>query len=340
MVSYSKNKVALIPEIQGRVLQSARQRLNLKPEELAARACLSKKHITQLEEGGISCFYSDAHKVTVAKKVGKLLNLEESQFLIHPDGDQALQNSLQFDIDPADELAKHDPIEKSQVVSTDVRALEESRVASEPVAEKKVTLESIQLAKDRIAKKFSFQISSGAVKWSLLFFVVAGLYITRTEIVDLFLTKPAPVVVSADPVEGSPDSQVLAPPNAVSAPNTPNTPNNVTPLVAVPPLPSEVGCPKADATIAEYRVTEATKSADFVFIQSKSKQIVCVTDASGKSNMQSMDVGSSYTFTGKAPFTVLSNGMSQLGIYFQGRPVRIQGEAVRSIKLQEVKLSQ
>ena len=96
MATYSKNKAAVIPEIQGNVLQAARQRLKMKPEELGAKACLSKKHITQLEEGGISCFYSEAHKVTVAKKVGKLLNLEESQFLIHPEGDQVFQNYLQL----------------------------------------------------------------------------------------------------------------------------------------------------------------------------------------------------------------------------------------------------
>jgi len=54
MAGGSKNKAAAIPEIQGKVLQSARQRLQMKPEELGAKACLSKKHIIQLEDGGVS----------------------------------------------------------------------------------------------------------------------------------------------------------------------------------------------------------------------------------------------------------------------------------------------
>ena len=331
MVIYSKNRVSAIPEIQGQVLQAARQRLKMKPEELAAKACLSKKHITQLEEGGISTFYSEAHKVTVAKKIGKLLNLEESQFLIYSEGDQVSQSSLAFDAELVEEPTQHH-VEAPLVVPSHTSSVDEIKVTSQPAIEEKVTLENIQSGK-RTANKVPLQIPRSAIKWGLLFLVVAGLLLTRNDIADVFFSKPTPVVVPIESVEALPDQSVPATSTAANVTNT------ATPTVA-PPLPSELGCPKPDAAIAEYRVADATKAADFVFIQSKAKQTVCVTDALGKSNQQSMDVGTSYTFTGKAPFTVATNGLSQVAIYFQGRPVRIQGDAVRSIKLQEVKLSQ
>ena len=326
MAGGSKNKAAAIPEIQGKVLQSARQRLKMKPEELGAKACLSKKHIIQLEDGGVSSFYSEAHKVTVAKKVGKLLNLEESQYLVYPDGDQSFQSSLSFDVEALeDEVHEESAITKE--ISNNPSSKEEkySSKKNEPV-EQKISLENLQSGKKSFIKKIPLQLPVNLAKGALLLLVMAGLYITRADIVELFMDKPAPVAISAEPSE--PTQEAI------------ETSATTVAAVGVPPLPSEAGCPKSDATVLEYRVTEATKAADFVFIQSKSKQTICVIDATGKSNMQSMDVGSNYTFTGKAPFTVLTNGISQANIYFQGRPVRVSGDSVRSIKLQEVKFAQ
>jgi hypothetical protein len=162
----------------------------------------------------------------------------------------------------------------------------------------------------------------------LLGLVAAGLFVTRNEIIDLLIGQQTPTaaVVPAEPIEPLPEvSQASSVSTGASLP------------VVVPPLPSEASCPKADPTVSEYRVLEPTKTADFIFVQSKAKQTICVIDLAGKSNMQMMDVGSNYTFTGQAPFTVLTNGISQVSIYFQGRPVRIQGDAIRTIRLLEAK---
>ena len=99
----SKNKIEILPEIQGKVIKAAREKLRLEVQDLATKACLSKKHITELEQGGISSFYSESHKITVAKKVAKILQLDESLVLVHPDGDLAQQESLPFDV--ADDAA-------------------------------------------------------------------------------------------------------------------------------------------------------------------------------------------------------------------------------------------
>ena len=99
MVLGSRNKLQTLPEIQGKLLKAVREKKQIKPEDLAHQACLSKKHIIELEEGGIRSFYSEAHKITVAKKIAKLLGIDESRVLIDPDGDAVAQTSLALDVE-------------------------------------------------------------------------------------------------------------------------------------------------------------------------------------------------------------------------------------------------
>jgi CRISPR/Cas system CMR-associated protein Cmr5 small subunit len=68
----------------------------------------------------------------------------------------------------------------------------------------------------------------------------------------------------------------------------------------------------------------------------KSRQIVCVVDATGKSMMQSIDAGAGHTFGGKAPFTILTNGLAQTSVYFQGKLVRPINDQVRTMRVKEV----
>lgn len=67
--------------INGDKLKKARLHKKISVEELAALATLSTQQIQQIEEGGITAFFSYAWKVRVAKRVGYLLDLLESEFL-------------------------------------------------------------------------------------------------------------------------------------------------------------------------------------------------------------------------------------------------------------------
>ena len=70
-----------LPIIDGENLKKARIAKNLTEAELAKECALVAKHITQLENGETSNFFSAHHKVQVAKKVGRYLGLEESEYL-------------------------------------------------------------------------------------------------------------------------------------------------------------------------------------------------------------------------------------------------------------------
>lgn len=65
--------------INGELLRLRREARGWLINDLATRACMSVKQIRQLEEGGISSFYSVAVKMTSAKKVGALLGLSAEE---------------------------------------------------------------------------------------------------------------------------------------------------------------------------------------------------------------------------------------------------------------------
>lgn len=173
----------------------------------------------------------------------------------------------------------------------------------------------------------------------LIILVAVGLYSSKDEITALFVSPPqAPQAIAAEgSSEAKPDQDGSA--NSNTNTNTSANPGTQAPTASASntaPLPTDVSCPKADASVTEYSVTEPSKPGNFVYVQAKSRQIVCVVDATGKSTMQSIDAGGNHTFVGKAPFTVLTNGLSQAAVYFQGRPVKVSNDQAKTIRLKEV----
>ncbi|MFM2033594.1 MAG: hypothetical protein RJA32_229, partial [Pseudomonadota bacterium] len=226
--------------------------------------------------------------------------------------------------------------------ATQQTSKQNSSVASKPV---KVSLENIQTGgqMDSSIPK-SKRSRSGLISILLLLLVAGGLYSSKNDIIALFnppAAEPQPVVVDGaapqDPKEEGGNSANPANPASPVAPSsaTPAAAN----VAAVSPLPSDVGCPKPDANVTEQSVTEPSKPGNFVHVVVKSRQIVCVVDATGKSMMQSIEPGAGHTFGGKAPFTVLTNGLSQASVYFQGRPVRPLNEQVRTVRVKEASIN-
>jgi cytoskeleton protein RodZ len=350
----SKNKIEILPEIQGKVFKAAREKLRLDVQDLATKACLSKKHITELEQGGITSFYSESHKITVAKKVAKILQLDESLVLVHPDGDLAQQESLPFDTAVEDiqqpvkvqetKAAKEEKVsaaENKPVAQESNQETAKPAAASKPV---KVSLENLQSGGQMDSSRPKSKRSrSGLISVLLLILVAGGLYSSKNEIIALFnppAAEPQAVVVEgAAPQDPKDEGANSNNPTNPANPASPSAPSSAAPAVAnvaaVAPLPSDVGCPKPDANVTEQSVTEPTKPGNFVHVIVKSRQIVCVLDATGKSMMQSIEPGPGHTFGGKAPFTVLTNGLSQTSVFFQGRPVRPINEQARTMRVKE-----
>jgi transcriptional regulator with XRE-family HTH domain len=88
-----------VSQIDGSVVRLRREAQGWAINDIASRACLSVKQIRQIEEGGLSSFYSENVKLTAAKKVAALLQLSEAQLFgqvpLYPP--QAEEESLLFD---------------------------------------------------------------------------------------------------------------------------------------------------------------------------------------------------------------------------------------------------
>ncbi len=63
--------------INGELLRLRREERGWVISDMALRACMSVKQIKQLEEGGTSAFYSEAVKLTAARKAATVLGLPE-----------------------------------------------------------------------------------------------------------------------------------------------------------------------------------------------------------------------------------------------------------------------
>jgi transcriptional regulator with XRE-family HTH domain len=353
VVADFKKKSDVIPEIQGEVLRAAREKLKLTQAELAKKACLSKSHIIELEDGGLSSFYSSNLKIRVAKKVSLLLGLDENEALYYPSGELAKQESLRFDDFSVEDIKQLDSVssatKKSETSAALIEDFEIDKILKNAKPLKKSEPQNIVSLESISQNNLSSQDSTkkgwrSLLPYTLILLVVIGLFSTKDIIFKLSNSKPLPVATAIELVpenaEGKPgDGPVVVPATQPVASTpvvpVPAAPAPVIPTNSVPSLPSEASCPKPDATVASHLVYEPTKPGNFVFIQSKIKQTICVTDVNGKVTVMSLDVGGSHTFTGKAPFTVLSSGLSNLIMFFQGRPVRYSNDQARSIRLEE-----
>lgn len=68
-----------ISQIDGSAIRLKRESQGWAIADLASRACLSVKQIRQIEEGGMTAFYSESVKLTAARKVAGLLHMSEIQ---------------------------------------------------------------------------------------------------------------------------------------------------------------------------------------------------------------------------------------------------------------------
>jgi hypothetical protein len=88
-----------------------------------------------------------------------------------------------------------------------------------------------------------------------------------------------------------------------------------------------------------YKPDAPKKAGDMIYVQSKTAQTVCVIDALGKNQNKTLEPGVGASIYGKPPFKVLTLGLNQVDLYFQGAKVRTGG-AGKTIILEAAELSQ
>jgi len=132
-----------------------------------------------------------------------------------------------------------------------------------------------------------------------------------------FPESPKEEIVVVEAVQEAPPAPVeeAKPATPIQAPAT-------APEAAAPAAVVSTDCPAVDSAAVTYKPETPKKPGDLVYIQSKIAQTVCVTDATGKTQNKTLEPGVGASIYGKSPFKVMTLGLNQVDLYFQGAKVK------------------
>lgn len=328
-----------LPEIQNEAFIKAREKLGLSAKDLGGMACLSTRQIEQIESGETSSFYGAQIKFTAAKKVAKILGLsDEEAFDL---GEKILPKEVEPEPTPV--------LEPAPVIDQVQTSLEPSKPKKSKV--KVDTVEAPQTQAEIIsdtpvpASTTTSSAASKPAKKKNLFLWLSVLAAAAFAVINLrplfFADQPEEIIVvkeaviavppapSPPPVDSTPTSAPTTPPAPASTALPPTAPT------APPATTTEVSmaCPAEEAIIS-YKPEAPRKAGDMVYVQAKSKQVVCVIDISGKTQNKLLEPGVGASFYGKPPFKVLTPGLAEVDIFFQGAKVRPSNPNSKTIILE------
>jgi DNA-binding XRE family transcriptional regulator len=351
------------PEIRTEAFTAAREKCAFSVEELAHLACLSKKQIQQIENGQSSSFYSPTVKFTAAKKVAKLIQLDEKDaFDFGPQAElpfaqaaDVIQSELTSTKESPLDLKKEalqkaatqtddgEPKEVKKAVSKKTKADAAPPVLSQADTKPSSVEASILEPSKRLHSDVREHKSSGK-KWVWLL-PVGALVLAIVQFqplledqLDAMMGKAKPVEVIAVPSPPAADPAPSNPPateaNAAPVPTAPAA-TPVPPVAPSSPAPvaTASGCPPADGAMESYKPASAGKPGNVVFVKANTAQLVCVIDAGGLVQSKAMEPGVGHSFFGKPPFKVLTPGLASVEVFFQGFRVRPGAPDAKNILL-------
>lgn len=202
--------------INGELLRLRREARGWVLNDMATRACMSVKQIRQLEEGGMSSFYSVAVKVTAAKKVGALLGLSAEEVFA--------QN-----VEPVvvEELVEREvPI--NEVVAESVAA---SEAEDAPVAHVQVKLKPEHIESVVVESSGTSDPKDETPNSNNSLLLIAGLLGVALAVGAYFQPQEEPAAEPAPPIQVLPPADAVDPASAASAADSPAS---VAEVVAAP----------------------------------------------------------------------------------------------------------
>lgn len=315
------SKPVKLPEIRKEAFTKARESLGLSVKEVSGMSCFSVRQIEQIENGEMGSFYGDQNKVTAAKKVASLLKLKEEDA---------------FDFGGAAPASKSAPEQekeseaKEQAVASDSSPEKNTKPAQ--VGEtKKVESKPAQVAP---TKSFESLGTIGASKVNkqkdpkkrlfVLLGIAAALIFSVVNLRPLFFPEP-------------PKEEVVIVEEVVQAPEPEAKPEAAAPAAVVAAAPE---CPAADSSAINYKSDAPKKPGDMVYAQSKTAQTICVVDAAGKTQLKTLEPGVGVSIYGKPPLKVLTGGLNQVDLFYQGSKVRLGNTSGKTIVLEPVDVIQ
>lgn len=329
-----------LPDIRKEAFKKARESAGLSTQELALKACLSNRQIEQLENGEMASFYGAQVKYTAAKKVAALLKLSEKEAFDFGSEPIAIDKVAMVEETPPVEIKKTKTTKaettKADVTKEETKKVEvlevdkPTQVSAPAVSKPDLGLELQDVIVEKSVAKQSAS-SSSQKKWLLILSLIAAVIFSVVNLRPMFfpeapkeevaVTPPLPVEPAPVPEEKASAAIPVMPPAAIAA-------------------TSSTECPAMDSAPATYKPDAPKKAADMVYMQSKSAQMVCVIDALGKVQNKQLEPGVGVSVYGKAPLKVLTSGLDQVDLYFQGAKVRPASLSGKTIVLEAAELTQ
>jgi cytoskeleton protein RodZ len=326
------NKPVKLPEIRKEAFTKARESLGLSTKDVSGMSCFSVRQIEQIESGEISSFYGLQNKITAAKRVAELLKLKPEDA---------------FDFSGIAIPTKATEVEEDlQDTKTPVAAKKENKVSPEKEAAPMMAKVSESKLQTIAANKSSqsttdYRVPSKASanpkkKIFLLAAIGAAVIFSVLNLRPLFFPEPVKeevVIIQEVTPEPPPAPEPAADTKPVAAPVVESAPAAVAAAVSTE-------CPAADASPLNYKPDAPKKAGDMVYLQSKTSQTVCVVDATGKTQNKTLEPGVGASVYGKPPFKVLTGGLNQVDLYYQGAKVRLGNTGSKTINLEPAEIIQ
>jgi transcriptional regulator with XRE-family HTH domain len=192
--------------INGELLRLRREAKGWVLNDMATRACMSVKQIRQLEEGGMSSFYSVAVKVTAAKKVGALLGLSAEEVFA--------QNA---DLASVEDLSESEPLIAEVAAEPDTTS-QATDVFAVPAQDdsKPEHIEPVVVESSETTESKDETPNSKNTLW-----LIACLLGGALAVGAYFQPQEEPVAEPAPPIQVFPPADAVDPASAASAADTP-----------------------------------------------------------------------------------------------------------------------
>jgi len=305
--------------------------------------------ILELEEGGASSFYTFELKIATAKRVGRVLGLDESSYLIDPSATESTEETsiesseaqeisastkhevVEADSDPKNLPLRNETISSSELANPQALNLEESLIQLNGKHGFKLNTAGTSVVTMRVMTiLFGFLVLTGAIYGLNDRF---NLITLATELVN----PPQKAIVANDAQDLKADEDLA--PNVKSESSDPTVKSLETQPAQALQATSSEQCPyKQEAQVPSYQSPNPSKRGDIVNIKSLIKQAICVVDNSGKQTVVNLESNTSHAFRGTSPFVVITQDLDSVEMYFQGWRVRSPSAGAKQIKLLEVSL--
>ena len=185
-------------DINGELLKLRREERGWAQSDMATRACMSVKQIRQLEEGGISAFYSESVKIAAAKKVAGILGLTADQVWVMPETQPEPEHEVAHEAQPEVKPAEPEAAESQDPVQTEV--------ANQVHEDKKPPVQSHQS-----------QVTEPEAKPKTSMWLIAGLFGAALAVAAYMRPEAEPVATEPPPPLQVVPSEAAEPASGASA---------------------------------------------------------------------------------------------------------------------------